>query len=352
MDSPTTQVSSGPQQRHHKARQLVKQLSHDSLKSPMAPEHVVIETTNEETGEIVRKKVYVSEVNGTRTLDLYSGWDPETEQHKLPLKTLPMKVCSLVNLERLWVSHNKLSALPPQIDQLIFLRELFLHRNCLEVVPPAICNLPKLELLWLNSNKITTIPDEIARLRTLKRLHLDCNFIEEFPDSLCELVSLEVLYLNNNSLQSISEKVGSLKHLRRLYLQHNKITDIPSGISQLSKIELLYLDHNEIRHVRRDFEYFQRMRQQEGKVVSANHNPFVTPQSKLKLSVGNPRKYSLPIKTRRYSDQYANFTKDGQQPDRMSVPILQRPTRASMPESELQEEVEKLAMRRADTLPR
>jgi len=54
----------------------------------------------------------VSEVNGTRTLDLYSGWDPETEQHKLPLKTLPMKVCSLVNLERLWVSHNKLSALP------------------------------------------------------------------------------------------------------------------------------------------------------------------------------------------------------------------------------------------------
>ena len=345
---------SASQPRHHKARQLVKQLSQDSLKSPMAPEHVVVEAKNEETGEVVKKKVYVNEINGTRTLDLYSGWNPDTGQHKLPLKTLPAKVCGLVTLERLWVSHNKLASLPPQIDQMIFLRELFLHRNCLEDIPQAVCNLPKLEILWLNSNKITVIPNEIAKLRTLKRLHLDCNFIEEFPDSLCDLITLEVLYLNNNSLQNISEKVCALKHLRRLYLQHNKITDLPSGISQLTKIEMLFLDHNEIRHVKRDFEQFQRMRQQAGKTVSTTHNPFVTPQSKLKLSVGHPRKYSLPMKARRHSDQYACL--DAHQPpvpgEMATIMVPQRPIRSSLPESDLPEQFEKIPMHKADTLPR
>lgn len=130
--------------------QLVRQLSEDSIKSPMAPEHVVVEVKSEETGEIVRKIVYVTDVNGTKTLDLYSGWNPDSQQHKLPIKELPPKVCQLVTLERLWVSHNKLSTLPVQVEQMFRLREVYLHKNNFEEIPTSLCRLPSLEILWLN----------------------------------------------------------------------------------------------------------------------------------------------------------------------------------------------------------
>lgn len=115
-----------------------------------------------------------------------------------------------------------------------------------------------------------------------------------------------------------------------------------------------FLDHNEIRHVKREFEQFQRMRQQAGKTVSTTHNPFVTPQSKLKLSVGHARKYSLPMKARRHSDQYACL--DGHQPpvlgEMATIMVPQRPIRSSLPESDIQEQYEKVPMHKADTLPR
>lgn len=321
-----------PQQRKRLVRKatqqrLVRQLSKETLKSPMAPDHVIIESKNEETGEVVRKKVYVTEVNGTRSLDLYSGWNPETEEHKMPLKTLPPKVCLLDGLERLWISHNKLTALPDQLERLVHLKELYLHRNCFESVPLQLCKLPKLEILWLNSNKISRIPPEIAQLKSLKRLHLDHNFIEEFSDFLCQLTSLEVLYLNDNVLHSISGEIDKLSGLTRLYLQNNKIPSIPKGVCTLQKIVILNLDGNEITHVKRDFQQYQAQKESEGKLVSTKYNPFVTPGSKLKLSVGSMHRTSSfgtvqMLKTRRHSDQYERA-------------ILERRHRVSLPEGEL-----------------
>ena len=302
-------VVTSPRQLRIKERritaQLVRQLSEDTLKSPMTPEHVVLEVRNEESGLIERKKVYVTEVNGIRTLDLYSGWDPDTQQHKLPLKALPVRCCQLITLERLWVSHNKLQSLPAQLDQLVYLREVFLHRNNFEDIPLSLCALPRLEILWLNYNKITAIPDEIAKLTTLKRLHLDTNFLKEVPDSLCQLTSLEVLYLNSNTIHKVSENIGELKSLRRLHLQQNKITDIPNSICQLTNMETLRLDNNEIRHIPRDFKLFQgEMEMKTGVTFNMKNNPFFTPQSRMKLSVGSMHAPHSGLKTRRFSDQY------------------------------------------------
>lgn len=280
---------------------------------------------------MVRKKVYVTEVNGTRMLDLYSGWNPETGQHKLSLSTLPVKVCSLVSLERLWASHNKLASVPLQFDQLVNLRELFLHRNCFEAIPVVLCRLSRLETLWLSSNKISAIPEEIAQLQSLKRLHLDCNFIEEFPDALCRLTSLEVLYLNNNQLRNISEEVGNMKALQRLYLQHNKITSIPRGICQLTNVRMLLLDHNEITHVKREFQHYQVQRESNSAVISTNNNPFVTPGSKLKLSLsGIQGPSSLVLKSRRHSDQFER------------IAALERKPRVSLPEGDLKSDVQQI----------
>ena len=300
--------------------QLVHQLSEDSIKSPMAPEHVVVEVKSEETGEIVRKIVYVTDVNGTKTLDLYSGWNPESQQHKLPIKELPPRVCQLVTLERLWVSHNKLSTLPIQIEQMFRLKEVYLHKNSFEDIPTSLCRLPTLEILWLNCNKITSIPPEIASLKSLRRLHLDTNFIKELPDSLCLLDSLEVLYLNENTIHTISENIGLMKGLKRLYLHRNKITDIPSGLCSLKNIRILNLEDNEIRHVRREFQLYQQEMEATHAAITTKNNPFVTPGSKMKLSFSGmhpPGHYSS--KARRFSDQYEH-TIAARRPTRVSLP--------------------------------
>ncbi len=297
----------------------------------MAPEYVTVEVKNEETGEVTKKKVYLTDISGTKTLDLYSGWNPETDHspnHKMAmvLLTLPPKVCALTHLERLWVSHNRLSSLPEAIEGLLNLKELFLHRNNFESVPVELCRLPSLEILWMNGNKITSIPEEVSNLKTLKRLHLDSNFVEEFPDALCQLESLEVLYLNHNSLHCISDDIGKLTELKRLYLQHNKISSIPRGVCRLSKIEMLLLDHNEITQVRREFQHYQAQREATTAVISLKNNPFVVPPSRMKLSIGsypNPRSLSLTMKARRHSEQVER----GQ--------LLSRRPRVSLPESEI-----------------
>lgn len=320
VDAPLTPVSSRLRKERNRAAILVRRLSQDPELSPMAPEYVVLEAKNEETGKLIRRSVYVTDQNGTKTLDLYSGWNPESQKLKVPLKALPEKVCQLTSLERLWVSHNKISSLPAQLNQLVCLREVFLHRNCLEEIPLCLCKLPSLQLLWLNNNKITSIPSEISQLTCLKRLHLDYNFIEVFPDTLCQLSGLEVLYLNNNVLHHISDAIGSLSKLKRLYLDHNKITELPPGITKLANILLLLLDNNEIRSVRREFSTFQASMEAMGRVVSLKNNPFVTPQGKLKLSLagisGSPK---LPLRTRRLSDQHDHDAH--RRPARVSLPV-------------------------------
>ena len=264
------------------------------------PEYVETEYRDPETGALVRRTVYVTEVNGIRALDLYSCWDPVKSEHKFPLETLPIRICSLVSLQRLWLSHNMLTTIPPEICALVQLRELFLHCNCFEVFPEHVCKLSSLEILWLDSNQIKEIPGEIAALKSLRRLHLDKNKVESFPDQLCELRSLEVLYLNDNHLTSVSENIGYMKQLKRLYLHNNKITDLPNGITELVNIVLLNLEHNEIRHLSREFQIFQSQRESKEATISTGHNPGVSSSAaKLKV-VSSPRN----VRSRRHSDQF------------------------------------------------
>lgn len=269
------------------------------------PEYVDLELKRHDGREVRRKRVYVTEVNGTTTLDLYSGWCLEGEELKFKLQALPIKICSMTPLERLWASHNNLSSLPTQIDQLTNLREVFLHHNSLSAVPTPLCGLPQLQILWLSSNKITEVPPEIAKLKSLKRLHLDHNEIKVFPEGLCELTQLEVVYLNHNYLRNISEDVGKLVSLRRLSFHFNKIGSVPEGICQLTSLEVLNLQSNEISVVGRDFERFCRQLEESNKaIVQVANNPFVVPRMRHKLSVtGTPPTTHSPKAIRRHSEQ-------------------------------------------------
>ena len=282
--------------------------------------------------EIQRKKVYVTEVSGICTLDLYSGWVLEGEEHKFKLQALPIKVCSFVNIERLWLSHNNLSELPNQFTQLVNLRELFLHHNAFSNIPTQLFRLTKLEILWVSSNMIEEVQPEISQLKSLRQLHLEHNCIQIFQETLCDLPAIEVLYLNHNKLRTISKNINKLANtLRRFYVHNNKIQAIPEAFCLLLKLEILYLQENEIASVPLKFDSFcEVIKTGNNAIVQADNNPFILPRSKVKSSVTGPPP-SLQIlqlnPTRRYSDDHCRARshtesdiKQVRQSHRFSVP--------------------------------
>lgn len=260
------------------------------------------------TQEKIRKVVYETEVNGVRTLDLYSGWAVEGEEHKFKIQSVPMNLSSFIHLERLWISHNNLSDLPMQMNQLKNLKQLFLHYNAFVSVPQCIFEMSSLEMLWMSSNELKEIPPEISKLRSLRQVHFEHNNLEHFQEALCDLPSLEVLYLNHNQLVSISANISQVANtLRRLYLNHNKIAMIPETICTLQKLELLYLHNNNISSVPSKFESFCTSLKEKNKaIIQVNNNPYVLPKPRVKLSVGGPpptlQVHANP--SRRYSDDY------------------------------------------------
>lgn len=70
-----------------------------------------------------------------------------------------------LNLETLW-----LTSLPPEIGQLVDLKDLFLRHNKLNFLPSQIGQLVQLERLFLNYNQINFLPSEIGQLVELQQL--------------------------------------------------------------------------------------------------------------------------------------------------------------------------------------
>ncbi|XP_062377925.1 LOW QUALITY PROTEIN: leucine-rich repeat and IQ domain-containing protein 4-like [Sardina pilchardus] len=107
-------------------------LSHNPFKCP------------EQTQEVVHR------LHGLRELRLY----------KLDLKQLRDFICkTLFRLEILGLSDNALSALPSEITNLLFLREIYLNNNLFQMFPTALDKLPHLEIIDVGQNKIGAILD-------------------------------------------------------------------------------------------------------------------------------------------------------------------------------------------------
>jgi len=91
-------------------------------------------------------------------------------------------------LEKLYLVFNQISKIPPQISNLVNLRELYLHYNQLEILPSELFsklnftfhNLPslalnKLEKLDISNNKIINISENLTKLTKLKELDVSEN---------------------------------------------------------------------------------------------------------------------------------------------------------------------------------
>ncbi len=133
-------------------------------------------------------------------LDL-SGWQ---------LTELPAQIGKLTQLKRLvaekWDQEKRLwtgvglKVLPPEIEQLVNLRELELSGNQLIKIPECVAKLSKLETINISGNQISEIPEWMGQLSNLTELYLSGNQISEIPSALKNLEKLGVLHLDRNPL--------------------------------------------------------------------------------------------------------------------------------------------------------
>lgn len=121
---------------------------------------------------------------------------------RLNIQSLPDEVVDIIKneLERLALSHNKLTSFPSRFSECTSLRYLNVRSNRIEKFPLALCELRSLEILDLGRNKIRILPREIAKLTSLKVLAVQRNLIEELPLCLADMGSLQVLKLDGNNI--------------------------------------------------------------------------------------------------------------------------------------------------------
>ncbi|KAF9227045.1 hypothetical protein BS17DRAFT_694866 [Gyrodon lividus] len=77
--------------------------------------------------------------------------------------------------------------------------------------------------LYLNHNALSSIPPEIAKLRHLEVLDLSGNNLSTVPPELGMLTHLKELYLFDNSLLTLPPELGSLHQLQTLGVEGNRL---------------------------------------------------------------------------------------------------------------------------------
>ena len=172
-------------------------------------------------------------------------------------------VGSLVNLERLWATNNKLSGpFDESFRELVNLKEIDARFNAISNID-IVSQLPKLEMLMLGHNSISQFQGSFARLKvlflnhnpvtnfdlkapvpTLSVLNLASAKLSQLPEGIFQKMSgLTKLTISKNHFVNLSPHFGLLSKLEYLSLAKNELSRLPSEIGRMT--ELRYLDVRE-----------------------------------------------------------------------------------------------------------
>ena len=128
---------------------------------------------------------------------------------KQKLKTVPLEIFKLTNLQELDLSKNKISEIPAGIENLTNLTILDISANNLSTLPPEIGQCIYLKRLILNRNNILELPSTMSNLSHLIYLDMWSNMIIEFPQSFDKLaetlkeLDLRVINMNDERQEAI-----------------------------------------------------------------------------------------------------------------------------------------------------
>ena len=199
---------------------------------------------------------------------------------KCGMKEISSSLGSLVHLQRLDLSENKIREFPTQdmvdidgdfvsvgcLHTLRRLRVLILSENRLKYLPASLGRLSDLKQLDVSNNRISSLEDDqidalttqmkglcvstshVLKLRSLNKLHLAGNDIPSLPSKISKLRSLELLDLSGNFLSVVHESCGKLTTLRTCLLANNRLMtcSFPDTFFSLPLLEVLNIAKNAI----------------------------------------------------------------------------------------------------------
>ena len=140
-----------------------------------------------------------------------------------------------------WIGNGLSGAIPPELGNLVNLRELDVDDNDLTgPIPPELGNLANLQVLDVDDNDLTgAIPPELGNLANLWLLELDKNHLTgAIPPELGNLANLRILELHENDLTGvIPETFLALDALERFRIQGNADLCTPGTIDFVNWLE-------------------------------------------------------------------------------------------------------------------
>jgi septal ring factor EnvC (AmiA/AmiB activator) len=126
-----------------------------------------------------------------------------------------------VSLVVLDISYNHIHEIPPQIGQLVLLKELHASFNKISSIPAELGRLKRLRIIKLNSNRLMKVPSELGKLEQLEELNLSENLLESLPNSLSLCPVLRLLHLQNNNLREIPHELADILTLEDISVENN-----------------------------------------------------------------------------------------------------------------------------------
>ncbi|XP_071776908.2 fibromodulin-like [Centroberyx gerrardi] len=155
----------------------------------------------------------------------------------------------LKNLDRLYLDHNELTRVPPNLPKSI--KDLRLgHNKISKILSSSFEGMTNLTNLQLHANVIEDVGGAFKGLKSLTMLDMRKNKLRKIPDNLPE--RLQQLYLESNSIDSVpADFLTMYPKLQFVRLAHNKLTDkgIPSSVFNVSTLVELDLSHNKLEKI-------------------------------------------------------------------------------------------------------
>jgi len=132
-------------------------------------------------------------------------------------------------------------------------KKLFLSDQKLQAIPEGVFALSKLEELYLEGNDISELPGAIGKLKKLRVLNLNGNSIKILPPEFLQLKNLQILALDNTNLEDLPYEIHKLTYLRELRVHGTQLVILPDSLTRLKYLEILDARENNILNVPRKF---------------------------------------------------------------------------------------------------
>ncbi|KAM6981523.1 fibromodulin isoform 1-T2 [Tautogolabrus adspersus] len=155
----------------------------------------------------------------------------------------------LKNLDQLYLDHNELTRVPPNLPKSITTLRLG-HNKISKIYSNSFEGMANLTTLQLQANAIEDVGGVFKGLKSLTMLDIRKNKLRKIPENLPE--TLQQLYLEFNNIESVP--AGFLSMYPKLHfvrLAHNKLTDkgLPYNVFNISTLVELDLSFNKLEKI-------------------------------------------------------------------------------------------------------